>query len=422
MFRSVQSISSLLIGMGILLAGSGLLGLLLGLRAKAEGFSDLTVGIVMAGFYAGYIVGAIWCPSLIQRVGHIRAFTAFAAATAAIAIAFGMMVNPGVWFVLRVLNGIGLIGIYMVIESWLNERATENRGQMFSIYMMVNLASVGIGQYLVLIHGIETLASFALVATLFSLGILPIALTPVNQPVPIRTARLPLSRVFSVTPVGSVGSVTSGLISGSFWALGAVYASSLGMSAAQTATFVAVTIAGGAILQWPIGWLSDRHDRRYVMMGAALGSAAALAGIVWMQAEALAWMLPFAFLFGGFSFSLYGLAVAQTHDRFSRDEVLEATKALLIFFGVGAAAGPMVTGAAMSLWSAGFPAMLAGIAIAMTLFTLWRIRVDPPVPVEERGVFAPVELTSTVAMDLDPRTPLPPGEEKEPSDETLAAF
>ena len=189
------------------------------------------------------------------------------------------------------------------------------------------------------------LKTFAIAAALFSLGLLPIALTPVTQPEPIRTERLGIGRLFAVSPVGVAGALFSGLIYGSFWSFAAIYGRLLGMSDGQAASFVVAAVMGGAILQWPIGWLSDRFDRRYVMLAVSLASAAALTSFNWMPSTSLVILLCVAVVFGGFIFSLYGLAVAQTHDRFSANESLEATRGMLMVHGVGSAIGPVITGA-----------------------------------------------------------------------------
>jgi len=391
--------------MGILLSGTGLLGILLGLRANDEQFGEFVIGLVMAGFYLGYVIGAIVCPRVIEHYGHIRAFTAFAAASAALTLAYGLMVHPMVWLVLRILQGVVLLGLYMVIESWINHRAGQDRAQVFSIYMMVNLIAIAIGQYLILIRGVDGVASFAIAAALVSVGLLPIALTPVTQPEPIRTERLGTKRLFAVSPVGVAGALFSGLIYGSFWSFAAIYGRLLGMSDGQAASFVVAAVLGGAVLQWPIGWLSDRYDRRYVMLLVSLASAAALTSFNWMPSTSLPVLLSVAVVFGGFIFSLYGLAVAQTHDRFSANESLEATKGMLMVHGVGAAAGPVITGAMIANLSGGFTTSLSLMALALAVFTLIRIRLDKPVPLQDKSVFAPMDQASPVSMDMDPRSP-----------------
>jgi len=411
MLRSIWSISSLLGGMGILLSGSGLLGILLGLRGSQEAFGNLTLGIVMSAFYIGYMAGAWVCPPLILRVGHIRAFASFAASAAAISLAYGLAVSPVVWWCLRILNGIMIMGIYMVIESWLNERAQTGRSRIFALYMMINLTAIAIGQYLIVAQGTDGLGSFALAAILFCLGLLPIALTPLNQPVPIRSPRLSLRKLYRASPTGIAGALASGLVLGSFWALSAIYARSLGLDNLGVANFTASAIIGGALLQWPIGWLSDRRDRREVLAAVCVAAALALAGmgiadLLTGHSPGPVLYVPLSCATGAFIFSIYGLAVAQTHDRFPPSEALEATKGLLLLHGIGAATGPLLCGAIMQgLDARGFPLALGLVTIGLAVFSAVRIRRDPPLPPASHGHFVAVDQSSPAGIEPAPRAP-----------------
>jgi MFS family permease len=320
MGSSLRSVYSLLLGMGILLMGSGLIGTLLGLRAKSEGFSELAIGFVMSAFFVGYIVGSWLIPAVIARVGHIRTFAALAALSAAAALAHALWVDPVVWWVLRLINGISLLGSYMVIESWLNEQVVEKRGQVFAIYMMTSLLALGAGQFLLLLYGPEAIQSFMLVAMLFALGLIPIALTPVTQPVPIQTARLPLRDLYRRAPVGTIGAGVSGLITGSFWGLAAVFARDIGLADAWVAVFLSAAIFGGAMLQYPIGRASDGHDRRKALMVVSALAAIGSIGIYASIGHIPLVTVTVGLLWGGFAFSLYALSVAQTYDRLESSE------------------------------------------------------------------------------------------------------
>ncbi|MFP4154236.1 MAG: MFS transporter [Halothiobacillaceae bacterium] len=409
MIQVVTAIRSLLLGMGILLAGSGLLGTLLGLRAGEEGFPQWVTGIVMSAFFVGYIIGSWLCPKIIHRVGHIRTFAVMATISSVVALLHGMVVDPYAWWWLRVLNGISLLGLYMVIESWLNETVIDQRGQIFGIYMTISLLALGAGQFLILLYGPMDLASFALVAILFSLGLLPVALTRRPQPQPIATGALSLVTLYRKAPTGVAGALLSGVVTGAFWGMGAVYAHDLALSPQMVATFIALTILGGALLQWPLGKLSDNRDRRIVMSGISLAGALCAIALLAVQPAADTLLLIVALLYGGFSFSLYAISVAQTHDRLGQGQVLEGTRALLLLNGIGAALGPLLAGGLMQwLGSArGFPLALLMTLMALATFVHWRMQVDKPVPETERGEFVPVTRTSAVAAELDPRTPDP---------------
>ncbi|WP_320827482.1 MFS transporter [Reinekea sp.] len=405
MIRVIYSVFSLLIGMGVLLAGSGLLGTLLGLRASTEGYTEITIGLIMACFYLGYIVGSYLCPALIARVGHIRAFTTLSATAAVVALLHGMVVNPWFWGLLRLIHGIAMLGLYMVIESWLNEAVNQRRGQLFAVYMMVSLAALGAGQFLIVIYGAEHLGSFAIVAILFCLGLIPLALTRIHQPELYSGPKMPLRELFDISYVGAWGSLSSGLITGAFWGLSAVYVLDIGLEDRQVASFIASTIIGGALLQWPIGHLSDRYDRRRVLLWVCLAGAL-MAGLMFLVgSRAGGWLNLFAALYGGLSFALYALSVAQTHDRMSEGSIMAVTRGLLLLNGIGATVGPLLIGALMySMGPGNFPLLLALFLLLLGAYALHRIRTDSAVPAEERGEFVPITRTSVEALEMDPRT------------------
>jgi len=414
MIHSVLSVQSLLAGMGVLLAGSGLLATLLGLRAAEEGFSDGTIGLVMSAFYVGYVLGTITIPGVIRRVGHIRTFAALAAISSAAAILHGLLVDPWVWMALRLVNGVTLLGLYMVIESWINEKVTTNRGQVFGVYMMIGLFAYGAGQFLITPYGAMDVSTFAIVGLLFSLGLVPVALTRVTQPPPMETSRLPLIDLFRLAPTGVIGAALSGTITGTIYGMAAVYANRIDLPDTQVATFVAAVIVGGALLQWPIGRLSDGRDRRY-----ALILVAALGGLFSVLLAIQDWFPPLtvfalALAFGGFSFSLYAISVAQTNDRLDSSQVLEGTRGLLMVNGVGSVVGPIVSGLLMALLgAAGFPLFVLAAAVVLILLVFWRILIDEPVPDEERGGYVFTQRTSAAGAELDPRS-------TEPEDEPAA--
>lgn len=405
MKRALVPVLSLLAGMGILLTGSGLMGLLLGLRALHEGFSETLIGAFMSMFFLGYVAGAWICPPLIRGAGHARAFAAFAAASAAVSLLYGLVVDPWAWVALRLANGVSLVGMYMVIESWLNERSHESRSQVFAVYMMVSLLALAGGQYLILLYGSEGLESFALVAILFCAGLIPIALTPVAQPAPIVTPPLRLVHLYRTAPVGVAGALASGLVIGCFWALSAVYARARGLDDTGVANFIAIAIAGGASLQWPIGRASDTRDRRLVMAVVCVAAAVSALAMLLIDGDAPVLTALVAFAFGGFAFSLYGLSVARTQDRFGRGEALEAIKGLLLVYGLGATLGPLALGAAMQRAPQAFPLVLAAVLVLLALFSRHAARDTPEgAPfVDEDHRFMPVHRTTPVAVDLDPR-------------------
>ena len=405
MITRVSSIFSLLLGLGLILVGAGFLSTLLGLRATLENFPEVVTGLIMSAYFLGFIVGAYLCPRLINRVGHIRAFAAMAAVASAAILTHAMIIDPWTWAALRLITGVSNVGLYMVIESWLNTQASnQQRGRVFALYMTMNLLAMAVGQYLLLVNSVDSFVPFALIAILFSLGLVPVALTRVSEPLPIATPpALHLGHLFEKAPLGVIGTLLAGLLLGAFWGMGAVFAKSSGLPDTWIAAFMSATILGGALLQLPIGHLSDTRDRRSVLLAVSIGGAAAA-----MAAFALATQPPVSlviciFLFGGFMFPIYALSVAHMNDHLNPGEVLDATSGLLLTYGIGAALGPAAAGTLMSVFGPRtlllyFFALLVVLAVASRYF----MSVRPPVPAEEQGEFVPMVRTSQAALEMHP--------------------
>lgn len=404
MLSVVASIYSLLLGIGILLLGMGLLGTLLAVRASLEGFPVVATGFIMSGYFFGYVLGTLLCPALIQRVGHIRAFAAMAAVASASAIAHALFVHPIAWGVLRVITGLNMVGLYMVIESWLNS-VTPNqwRGRVFSVYMMVTLLALAGGQFLILAGDLQDFIPFGLVAICLSLGLVPIALTRVAQPQAVESPSFSLKKLYAISPLGLVGTLVAGLIGGAFWGMGPVFGMRIGLSAGGVASFMSATIVGGAFLQWPIGRLSDRFDRRKVLVGVAfLGSLLALAAFVATQISMTLLMIT-AFFCGGAFFAAYSLSVAHLNDHLSPHEVLEATRGLLLIYGIGTTFGPSAASLSMTSLGPGSLFLYFAAALAtLVLFGSYRMLKSAPVPVQDQGEFVPLVRTSQAALEMYP--------------------
>lgn len=406
MLATLLSIPTLLLGIGILLIGSGFLGTLLGIRAGLEGFSASLTGFVMAAFFAGYIIGTYVCPPLIRRVGHIRAFAAMASVASVLVILHALWVSPWVWLALRIITGICLVGLYMIIESWLNAQASsERRGKVFAAYMTINLLALGVSQFLIMIYGAAGVAPFALAAIFLSLGLVPIALTRVAEPGIDSPAPLGLRHLYRVSPLGMAGTFIAGVGNGAFWALGAVFAHGIGLSDTGIAGFMSAVVLGGALLQSFIGHQSDRHDRRKVLIVVSFLGASAGMLMFFTAGHSQAGLLISALLYGGFAFSVYPLSVAHTNDHLSPAEVLEATRSLLLLNGIGATLGPLLAGPLLDVFGmSSLMAYFAALLGLFGLFGLYRMQVSAPVPGEEQVAFVPMARTSQVALEMDPRT------------------
>ncbi|MCW8906344.1 MAG: MFS transporter [Sedimenticola sp.] len=400
----------LLSGLGVLLVGMGLLGTLLGVRATLASFSNIETGLIMAGYYAGYVVGTLLAPRLIRNVGHIRCFSAFAALGAASSLAFGLMVDPWVWLVLRIISGLCVVGLYMVVESWLNEQiAGPSRGRVFSFYMMSTLVALGAGQFLLLFGDTSELTLFALAAILISLGVVPVALARVHEPRIEKGESPHFWQLMQAAPLGTVGALFAGLVNGSFWGMTPVFGQRLALGLDQIAILMSATILGGALLQWPIGHLSDRYDRRNILIIVSFATAIVAAVSAFIVLRSMPGLMPSAFVYGGLMFSLYGISVAHTYDHIEPGQALEATRGLILIYGLGAFSGPLLAGVAMdSIGPVGLPVVAATTAALLALFGLYRVTRRASPPLDEQTEFVPMVRTSPMAMEMHPDVDMEP--------------
>ncbi len=398
----VISIISLLLGIGILLLGHGLIGTVLTLRAAAEQYSDMLIGLIMAAYFVGYIVGTFYCPRLINRVGHIRAFAVVAAVSAVIIIAHGFFVDPWVWLTGRLVFGACVVSVYMIVESWLNSR-TDNalRGRVFAIYTIVTLSALAAGQFLLLAGDIRTLELFALAGALFSLSLVPIALTKIAEPAPVPVVQVDLKGLYALAPLALIASLLAGVVSSAFFSLGPLFAHDMGLAEGAVALFMAATIAGGALFQWPLGRWSDRIDRRRVLMLAGFGAAVAAAAMVPAGNTSPPALMLLAVVYGGLAFAVYPLSVALANDQVSSGgDAVGISGSLLLAYGLGATAGPLLAGGLMEVAGPdGLVWFFAGCWLvlgAAALQALWR---RTPAVAGEKEAFMPMTRTSPVALE-----------------------
>lgn len=405
MLRTLYTLSSLLLGIGLLLMGLALLSTSMGLRAVAEGYNDTVTGLVMASYFGGFIAGSYLCPRLIRRIGPIRSYTALAAIGAVAAFLPTVLVHPLLWAVLRFVVGTAMIGLYMVLESWLNA-ITPNaiRGRVFATYMIVTLLAFALGQYLLLIDPRAQTTSFGIAAVFFSLGLIPVALTRLPEPKSVPVAALHLSQLIRFSPLSVAGALVGGMATSGFWALGAVFADRIGLTGVTVVQFMAITIFGGVALQWPIGRLSDYVDRRIVLTTVTiLAAAVAITGAL-IYSHSLIGLYGVMFVLGGLLFSIYSLSVAYINDRVQADDALDASRGVLLTYGFGALFGPVLAGAAMTLFGpTGFFYYLIFVLSGFTLFAMLRIFTQEAVPEAERSSYLPMTRTSQAALEMDPR-------------------
>lgn len=405
MLQTLASFRALLVAVFLLLAGNGLLATLLALRANASGFSLEVTGIVLAFYHLGFILGSLHASRFIARVGHIRAFAAFAAIAASAALAHVLNVQPVTWMVLRFLTGAAMAGLFMVIESWLNEGASgDMRGRVISAYMVINLVGVAAGQVLLASGDPSSFELFALAAILACLALVPVALTHALAPQLPEPHPMNLAALYANSPLGLLAGIACGIVMGAFWAMAPVFAAELGYDTGGVARFMAATIAGGIVLQYPIGRLSDRIDRRFVIAGSCLAAALAAAALGRFAAVDVGLALALAALFGGLVYPLYSLAVAHTNDFVGQRHFVAAGSALLLVYGCGAAAGPVMAGAIMGQTApASLFYLVAAVLLAVAVFAAYRTSIRPAPPPEERASLVMLPRTTPVIVELDPR-------------------
>lgn len=400
-------------GAALLFLGNGLFATLIGVRASMEAFGPGTTGMVMSAYFLGYVAGSFLCVGAIERVGHIRTLAALSAILAAMATAHAIIVAPLAWAAFRLVTGLCIVGFFLVIESWLNTLAPANmRGRVFSIYMTVNLLAVAAGQYLLVVADPKGFVLFGVVTILFALSLVPTSLARIDAPAPQKAAGLDLRQLYDASPAGVVGCLTCGLLAGSFWGMGPVFGTRIGLSRLGIAAFMSAIIIGGMAAQWPIGIVSDRVDRRKVIASTACVGAVAAALTAWMAPLSFVALLAAAAVYGAALFPLYSLSVARTHDVLGADKVLETTRGLILVFGIGAIFGPLLSGWVMALIAPRvlflfFALCLAGFAA----FSAYRLPRREAVPSDQQTTFVPLMRTSHAAVEFAEETNLPEGSE-----------
>ncbi len=378
---------ALLLGFGILMLGDGLQGTLLAVRADLEGFSATTTGLVMSTFYVGFLLGSIMTPRITIRVGHIRVFAAFAALSSAAILLHALIVTVPVWIAMRLISGFCFAGLYIVAESWLNDRAdNESRGKLLSLYMVVTYIGVGAGQLLLNLANPLDFELFILVSILISVAVVPLLLSAGSPPTFHDSVKISLLELFRLTPLGLVSMFAVGMVTATFFALGPVYAQRIGLNIRDTSYFMTAAVVGTVILQGPIGVLSDRFDRRIVLTLITIFTA--LSALVCIPAEQLSTeaLLLAIGLFGGLAFPLYSVCIAYTNDHLDPNQMIAASGALVLVGGLGAVTGPVLFAALMDIY--GNQALFWSIAAVhglTGLFAVYRMLISAPVPLDKQG-------------------------------------
>ena len=401
MFFVIKNSWALLFGMFLLMLGNGLQGTLLGVRGSIEGMSPQTMSWVMTGYFVGFLFGSQLTPNMIRRVGHVRVFAALGSLVSACLILYAAWTNPYFWFLLRIIVGFCFSGIYVVAESWLNDSSSnETRGQTLSAYLIVQMMGIVLAQAVLNFADPSGYMLFIIISVVVSLSFAPILLSVSPAPQFQTSKRMTLSQLWSISPLGVVGQFFLGAIFAALFGMASVYGTERGLTVKDISLFVAAIYFGGMILQYPIGWVSDRMDRRVlIFIVCSIGTFFSFAANL---SDNFIWLLIVAFIIGGVSNPLYSLYIAYTNDYLEHDDMASASGGLIFLTGIGAIFGPSIVGWLLDEYGAASYFWFIGSVMAiMGSYALYRMTQTSSTAVEDTNAYAPITPTSTpIAMEL----------------------
>ena len=408
---ALRDAAPLLVSVGLVLAGGGLAATLIGTRAGVEGFQPTVVGIVLAGYYAGYVGGSLYAPSAINRVGHVRVFAGVASLASAAVLLHVVFINPVTWFLLRGIVGLCISALYVVCETWLNAVATNRlRGGLMATYMIVVSGSLLIGQLLFSLVGPGGFVPFILSAILVSLAVIPVSLTPFPAPKLVEPTPISIRHVVKIAPLGALGAAAAGFIGAGMLSAGVVYATAAGFNRFATGAFVGAALAGGVALQLPLGSWSDRVDRRIVMAVTAFVAAAVAVVASQVTTDRRLVLIALTTVAGGSAFPIYSLSVAHLNDYLDDALTVAAGARMILINGVGAIAGPIVGSMAVGLISPGsLYLVLAGAYVIVGGYAVFRMTRRSTAEEAARARFALTTVgvgpTTIIVDEADTRCP-----------------
>lgn len=403
MIKVIKSFLPLLIATTILTMGSGLMNSLLSINMRLRDYDDQIIGLVMSANYLGILLGIFFCQKIVQQVGHIRSFAVFAAVMTAVSLMHGLVMSAGLWAMLRICNGLCVTGLFMVLESWLNEKVESAfRGRLLSIYMVLVYFGLGSGQFLLNVSDVQGQTIFMIAAILFAMCLIPISTTRAVNPQPLEVPRYNLIKLFQLAPLSMVTCVIGGLINSSFYSMGPMFGLDIGLSVSKVSLFMSLTIWAGLMFQIPVGLFSDRLDRLTVL--SALGFLVMLVsiGIATLGRAGPGVLLPLTVCFG-MVFTIYPVAMARAQDNIDKKDIVPVSAALIVFFGIGACFGPILASIVIS--KAGpfglyyYTAVCGGILGVLVLSLQNKL----PRNFEEQVPYIPIPRTSPVVSKIDPR-------------------
>ena len=397
---------ALFLGFAIISLAHGLQGTLIGVRAVLEGFSFISTGIIIAGYYFGFLGGSIAIPSFIERVGHIRVFAALASLASIAILLHSIFLDPIVWFLIRMLTGFCIVGIFIIMESWLNNKSTNaTRGKLLSFYFIITFSFVGIGQLLLNLSDPEKMNLFIVVSILLSLALLPILLSVSAAPEFSSPKRIGFKELYMISPLGFIGAFITGLSHGAVFGFGAVYAVAKGFDVFNISLFMLIITIFGALFQWPIGSLSDRFDRRILLIGVTLIASVLSIFIVATSYLSLILFFIVVAFYSGMCLPMYSLVVAHINDFIQPDEIVGVSATVQSIVGIGAIIGPISASLFMNIIGAdGFFVFLFFTHLILGLFGIYRMsKRAKPDDLESQYVPLPRNI-SAIGMELNPKT------------------
>lgn len=396
MLTVLRNTWALLLGLGLLMLGNGMQGTLLGIRGGIENFSTFQMSIVMSAYFVGFLFGSRLAPDMIRRVGHVRVFAALGSMISAVLILYAAAPDWMAWAALRVLIGFSFSGVYIATESWLNNASTnENRGQALSLYLIVQMIGIIAAQLLLNVGDPSGYILFVIPSVLVSLAFTPILLSVSQAPAFESTKPLSFRRLYQASPLGCVGMFLLGGVFSAQFGMASVWGTQAGLSIADLTIFVSAIYVGGLVLQYPIGWLSDRVDRRLVVFWLAiLGAVALMVPVIFDPPFAV--LVGIGAICGGVSNPLYSLLLAYVNDYLDKSDMAAASAGLMFINGLGAISGPVITGWMMSeIGSSGFFLFIGILFAVLAAYAGWRMTQRRETPMVTSG-FTPVSPTASV--------------------------
>jgi len=403
MLSIISNSWALFLGIGLIMLGNGLQATLLGVRASIEDFGRTITGVVMSGYFIGIIAGCNIVPKIVNRVGHVRTFGALASLASTSILVQAIFVTPWVWWTMRFVTGFAYAGIYIVTESWINE-ASENgtRGKLLSFYMLVSLGGMAGGQMLLNIAHPSGFELFVLVSLLISLAVIPILLSTARAPQFDVMENIGILKLYQVSPLGVFGMFVTGMSIGTFFGMGAVYATDIGLSVKKVSFFMSTLILGGFLFQYPLGWLSDRFGPNKVIIFSCVGGALVSFVAMKFTGQGLLFYTIIATV-GGLTMPLYSLCCVHTNDYLTPTQMVAASGTLVLLSAIGAAVGSPVTAFAMETFGPqAFYGSLGIMLSSVAVFAMWRSTQRTEIRIAEQGDFVVMATTSPLTASLKP--------------------